>query len=44
LPLVFLVLSWVEFSEPVIVAIFGCFCFLLGLSVGRFVQVLRKVF
>lgn len=43
LPVAFIAVDWIKFSEPIIVGMFGCFCFLLGLSFGRFIQNLRRV-
>jgi hypothetical protein len=44
LPLILVVLQWIEFSEPILVSIFGCFCFLFGISFSRLIQSIGRVF
>jgi len=43
-PLVLIASEWVEFSQPVTSSLFGIFCVLLGISLCRFLQALRRVF
>ena len=43
-PLILVVARWAEFSEPVLVGLFGVFCFLFGISFSRLVQSIRRVF
>lgn len=44
LPVVFSALTLVEIAELSIISIFGCFCFLLGISFTRIVMSVRRVF
>ena len=44
LPLALIAMQRVQFSEPVVVGIFGIFCFLFGVSLTLMVQSIRRVF
>jgi hypothetical protein len=44
LPLAVIAFQWAQFSEPVIIAMFGLFCFLFGVSFTRVLEGIRRVF
>jgi DNA-binding PadR family transcriptional regulator len=43
LPTAFLARGWIQLTNPATVALFGSFCVLLGFSLCRFIQALRRI-